>query len=215
MVCANSCGSARSVCVSCSYAFEHAERGRPRRLDRSCLDSLVAAYEYEGVARDAVHALKFGGRVALADLMGEMLLDRAPRMLSDADCVLVPVPSHPANRRRRGFDQARLLATALSKSTGVPVVDCLARQGLRGAQTGMGRAGRLALPTGEFTVRPAAGRHRKADPLAEFPTNVVVCDDVATTTCTLEACASAIRERCNVQTLHGLTFASASVGSST
>lgn len=209
MVCASSCRSASPTCDRCRVELARAERGRPRRLDPSSLDSLSAAYEYEGVARAAVHALKFSGRVALAELMGEMLFERAPGTLN-ADCVIVPVPSHPANRRKRGFDQARLLADALSKATGAPIADCLMRHGLRGAQTEMGRAGRLAIPVGEFAIGPAAGRHCDADPLAEFPTNVVVCDDVATTTCTLEACASAIRERCKVQTIHGLTFASAS-----
>lgn len=210
MVCGDGCETDLRVCPVCRIGLERAEQGRPRRRVRSQLDSLSAAFEYEGVARAAVRSLKYDGRVALAEEMARLMIGRAQSSIDFTRCVLVPVPSHPDNRRRRGFDQAVLIARALSSATGVPLAECLERRGLRGTQTGLGRAARLAVPEGEFIVGRHSSRHRGADPLADFPTNVVVCDDVTTTTCTLEACASAIRERCEVQTIHGLTFASAS-----
>jgi predicted amidophosphoribosyltransferase len=94
---------------------------------------------------------------------------------------LVPVPLHPARRRRRGFNQAAVLAKALARRTGVAVADSLTRSGPGGTQVGRPRSERLAAPLG----RILAPDH--------IPARAIVVDDVATTGATLSACAAALR----------------------
>jgi ComF family protein len=91
----------------------------------------------------------------------------------------VPVPLHPARARKRGYNQAALIAGALAERTGLDVCDCLARAGPRGTQVGRDRAQRLGSIAGSVTL--AANRAP--------PRRAVLVDDVITTGATLAACA--------------------------
>src|SRR3954464_13795506 len=68
---------------------------------------------YEGVARDLIWALKFEGGLGLADLLGAQIAANLPRALRRVP--VVPVPAHPARRRRRGYDPAGVLAAAVAR----------------------------------------------------------------------------------------------------
>jgi ComF family protein len=141
-----------------------------------------AAVAYEGAARDLVRALKYRGAVAVADTMAAQIVARAPAELLRGG-VLVPVPLHPARRRRRGFNQAELLARAIGRRGGLPAATCLRRVGPeRGTQVGRGRDERLESLRGQ--IRPITDDAR--------PTVAVLVDDVATTGATLAACAAAL-----------------------
>src|SRR5207244_3893793 len=86
-----------------------------------------------------------------------------------------------ARRRARGFDQAELLARALARETGRPLLACLERHGPDRSQLGRRRAVRLE--PDRIAVR-ATG---------EPPAAPVLVDDVHTTGATLDACARALR----------------------
>jgi ComF family protein len=141
-----------------------------------------APVAYAGPARDLVSALKFRSATRLADAMAAQIVARAPeRLLEDAS--LVPVPLYPARLRRRGFNQAERLATALARRTGLPMADCLGRRGRAGAQVGRGRVDRAVAVREVISARQGAW----------IPERALVVDDVATTGATLAACAGALR----------------------
>jgi predicted amidophosphoribosyltransferase len=137
--------------------------------------------EYEGVLRSAILALKHHGHDELAEPLAERLAARA-RLAPWADEVtlVVPVPSHPLHRLRRGWTAAELLAHEVARRWRVPAVTGLRRRGL-GRQAGRSRAQRLALSSDTFSAR--------AD-LAGAP--VLVVDDVTTTGATLSRVARAL-----------------------
>ena len=135
-----------------------------------------AAVLYEGPARELVRALKFRAAAGLADAMAaQMLAAGAP------GATLVPVPLAPGRRRRRGFNQAALLARCVAARSGLPLADVLVRAGGARSQVGRGRAARLSGPGGRIEVR------------APPPRRVLLVDDVVTTGATLGACARALR----------------------
>jgi ComF family protein len=144
--------------------------------------ALFAPLAYERGARALVRALKFRGALALADPMAAQMAANAPPALLDRG-TFVPVPLHPARQRRRGFNQAERLATALARRTGLAVSDCLERAGPARPQVGRSRAERLRGIEGTVRLRPGN----------EAPTEAILVDDVVTTGATLAACAATLR----------------------
>lgn len=157
-------------------------------------DSFASAFPYDGEVRPLIAALKFRGAVAIAGELAELMRPRLPSWFEEADWI-VPVPAHPARRRQRGYNQSLLLAKALSKTTEAQVVDCLRRTTITAPQSQLTRAERLEFPRQAISIDERILRQHGRKPLAEFPTKVVLCDDVSTTGVTLEVCAQAIRER--------------------
>jgi ComF family protein len=190
------------LCWSCGG---HAPRGRA--LCTTCRRGLVflprepvvlsgvriwAPIAYEGPARDLVRALKFRGALSLAREMTALAVASAPRDLLRGD--LVPVPLHPVRQRRRGFNQAAVLAEAIARTTGLAVSDCLRRRGPGPPQVGRSRGARLSGPAGSIEVR------------ARVPPTALIVDDVVTTGATIAACATALR-RAGTAELAAIAFA--------
>lgn len=140
-----------------------------------------APLAYQGSGKALIGALKFGGALPVADLMAAQLAATAPPGLLRSGAWLVPVPAHPTRRRRRGFDQALVLATALGRRTGLPVAPCLRRHGPAVRQLGAGRAERRA--PGRLVI----------EAVVPPPRRCILVDDVQTTGATLDACARALR----------------------
>jgi predicted amidophosphoribosyltransferase len=140
-----------------------------------------------------VAALKFGGALAVADVMAAQITAGAPPGLLDG-AALVPVPLPAARRRARGFDQAERLARALAGRTGAPVVPCLRRLGAAPRQTGAPARDRRT--AGRIAVERSA----------PSPRHAVLVDDVLTTGATLHGCAVALRGG-GTRTVAALTYA--------
>jgi competence protein ComFC len=161
------------------------------------LDRLRSVFRYEGDVRRLVHAFEFSGQSSLAPALAQQMLECYRDAHLEAD-VIVPVPLKAVRRRRRGFNQALLLARELSKSLELPCIEALRRQGSASPQAQSPSAEeRRRNVTGAFVVdRPGevAGRA------------VLLVDDVATTGATLSACADELRREGAAAVL-GLTLA--------
>lgn len=193
-----------AVCGDCRRALPWLRGPRCRRCAlpspcapcpaaRAAFERAWAPLAYAGPARALVAALKFGGALALADLMAAQMATTAPAGLlgsgpGEADGsggrrpVLVPAPAHPARARKRGFDQAERLARALSRRTGLPLDACLSRGGAAESQIGASRATRLRKGRVEIAAR------------GPVPARALLVDDVHTTGATLNAAARALRD---------------------
>ncbi len=156
----------------------------PERVQASGID-LWAPVAYEGPAQSLVAALKYRGATTMADTMAAQIAASAPPgvlIAGAARVVLVPVPLHPARLRRRGYNQADLLASALAERTGLGVASCLVRSGPAVTQVGRDRPQRARAIEG--AVRAPSG--------ALVPAHALLIDDVVTTGATLAACAAAL-----------------------
>jgi ComF family protein len=100
-----------SICGACI--------NRPPRFDR-----VEAPFAYRFPVAPLIHALKYGGRLALARTLGEALAQAVPR---DADAI-VPMPLARGRLAERGFNQALEIARMVAARTGIPLLPLACRK---------------------------------------------------------------------------------------
>lgn len=162
------CGQPGLVDVACRFCAEW-----PAALGR-----VRSSVWLDGSAREAVHHLKYGGWPGVAAAMALAMRGLEPLTRGT---VLVPIPLSRKRLRTRGYNQAAVLAAALSKATGLVVdADLMQRARDTPTQTSLTPEGRAANVKDAF-MAPA---------LVEG--TFVLVDDVCTTGATLASAASAL-----------------------
>ena len=186
-------GVGRPFCARCGMptAFEAFVCDGCKGTDFA-FQSARAPLRYEGVGKGIVHALKYRGYTKVVEklavpLMSEVLAGEGPY---DA---IVPVPLHPSRRRKRGFNQAELLARGLARPVGAPVAGALRAVRRTRDQVELSAAGRRANVAGAFAAEERVrGR-------------VLLVDDVFTTGATMSACAGALL-RAGAEEVHAVSL---------
>ena len=171
--------SGTPACGACKYvdfAFETAR----------------APLRYEGVGKEIVHALKYRGYTTVVGRLAAPLLAEAAEGSGAFDWV-VPVPLHRARLRRRGFNQAALLAGGLADSINAPVSDTLRVVRSTRDQVELSAAERRRNVAGAFSAKTRTrGR-------------ILLVDDVFTTGATTSACAAALLDA-GAAEVHAITL---------
>jgi len=181
-----------SLCAECLPALDarlHLPPGTPVGLPGEIPAPLVQVEwcaSFSGVARRALHRLKYAGDRRLALPLGRAVGRRWASAGAGGD-ILVPVPASPDRVRDRGYDQAALIARAAGPVCGLPVHPILERSRATAAQFDLDRGARAGNVRGAFRRRTGP----EAGPRLDGAWAVLV-DDVLTTGSTLAACAEVL-----------------------
>lgn len=147
-----------------------------------CVSVQHALWQFDkgGALQAVMHYLKYerltGVGIELGGLMAERMLKHPAlkRIISKGDCVLLPVPLHFLKFRKRGFNQAFMIARGIQKALDIPICslkDVVRTKNTR-TQTGFTIARRISNISGAFRVNnPEAFRGK----------TVFIVDDVFTT----------------------------------
>lgn len=177
------------LCTLCGIPFSP-EAGE----DRLCGECLItrrpfavarAVALYEDTLLTAIHLFKYRGRIGIGSVLGNIMADFAGGMWDmDTFSVIMPVPLHRKRLRKRGFNQALILARRIAHRFTLPLdFMTLRREVFTEPQVGLGHAERDLNIRGAFTVRKperVAGKR------------ILLVDDVYTTGSTLAECAGTL-----------------------
>jgi len=178
--CAGCCAFGDVLCSACQSTLWRTPLPPPIVLAGGI--TAHAAGSYAGTLRSAILALKFRGFSRLTAVLAQLICARVP-IAADH---LMGVPLHAGRLRARGFDQALLLAHALSAWSGIPVLDdAVVRSQATLPQSRLTKAARAANLRLAFSEGPACG--------AVAGKSIALVDDVLTTGATLAACAAVLR----------------------
>ena len=156
---------------------------RCRRCEAQAFTAARSIGPYEGALRASVLELK--RQPHLSQHLETLLLAAARREPLNLCARIIPVPLHAKRLRSRGFNQASLLAQALSKGLRLPLdeVSLLRVSSTEKYRAGLDAKGRRDTVAGAFEVR---------HPRVIANENILLVDDVFTTGATASACAEAL-----------------------
>ena len=198
-------GESALLCRSCGAALKRAEGllcqrcGLPLKSGGAycfhCRGGKAAKYKcsyirssllFNEPSRALIHAFKYEKYIDIArffaPLMYKTYKENPPYFEAE---FMAPVPIHSRRLRKRGFNQALLLARELSKYNGLEVKDILVRKKKTKTQTSLGRAARKENIKEAFALKDKTCVKGKA---------FILIDDVCTTGATLEECARVLKE---------------------
>ena len=139
---------------------------------------------YVGSVRSSLLRYKFGGASHYARLYGEYLAKCVDENKISCDSITW-APLSRQRLRRRGYDQARLLAEALAGELGLPCEAMLRKKRNNRPQSSTGSA--------EKRRRNVENVYALQDGAAVKGKRILLVDDIVTTGATLSACAKALK----------------------
>ena len=181
LICANCLGKLitdkKQVCINCQrpsiLGLTH-----PKCMSPQSPDALMTFYNYHD---PAVAKILVAGKYYFLPEVYEILGKEIAGAITGgsknflANAIIVPVPLHSQRQRWRGFNQAEILATTLTRQTGLPIKHLLKRIKPTRVQKDLSQAQRLQNIRDVFQITSPEARGK----------NVLLVDDVVTTGATL------------------------------
>ncbi len=174
----------QEYCHDCMQTRHSYDQGYSLWLHRKPVSQSIYRFKYHNQRRYAIHYVE------------ELQKEYAPQIRSWQVEKIMPVPLHRKRMRKRGYNQAELIAEILGKVLDIPVdKDSLRRSKDTIPQKELGRRERERNMEGAFSL---------SDTFMPAGT-VLLIDDIYTTGSTLNAAAAALKKR-GVQKVYFLTI---------
>ena len=149
------------------------------------VDKCLSPLYYHGSVKDSLHRYKFGGATAYADIYSEFIVKCIDENQISCDSITW-VPLSRRRLRKRGYDQAELLAKLIAKHLGQRPVRLLKK--LRDtppqSQTGSAEKRRANIAGAYACLRPALVQGKR----------ILLVDDIVTTGATLSEAAKVLKK---------------------
>jgi len=146
---------------------------------------LITSAGYETPLKQLIASLKYRNNQLVAHELAQHLAKRVTQLIDngllDTPACLIPVPLHRKRLQQRGYNQAYLIAQALSAHLNIPILDCVQRVINTTTQTELDASERQSNMHGAFVLSKAIS-----------PGTVALVDDVYTTGTTMKELARTI-----------------------
>ncbi|MBO4902124.1 MAG: ComF family protein [Lachnospiraceae bacterium] len=171
-----------------------------------CADCQVHAHDFDSgrslllynePMRKSIYRFKYDGRKEYAAYYGQILAQTFAQWIASVNPdVLIPIPLHKDRLKKRGYNQAELIANALSAYVSVPVNNRLLIRGIRTEKQK------------ELNVSERENNLKKAFKSTENDVKLysaLLIDDIYTTGATADAAAACLKEA-GIRRVHILTL---------
>ena len=173
----------KGICGRCRETLERTKNGGKQSGDFFTL--AVSPLFYTGKVRRSILRFKFDDATSYANTYGELMAESVAEHLKGSYDVITWVPLSDKRRRKRGYDQAMLLAMATALKLSDVALELLVKQVDVPAQSSLGGVEkRRANISGVYTVHDEELVRGK---------RVLLVDDVITTGATISECAKTLR----------------------
>ncbi|KKQ34512.1 MAG: Phosphoribosyltransferase [Microgenomates group bacterium GW2011_GWA2_37_6] len=231
----------KNICLVCGNP-SYDGLTHPGCIGRYTIDGSFTGVVFNSISKKLIYQFKYKPHLSsLSSFLGELLYESLiqdeefnkilhslpPKAGRQNDMVLVPIPLSSKRYKKRGYNQAEILAKELSKKFGFPVFNCLIRIKETRTQVGLSKKDRkknvedvFAIARGPVSLHPrptsspdapTAGA-RRGSPALTTPRfslegkNVILVDDVLTTGATMSE-ASSILKRNGAAKVWAIAFA--------
>jgi len=166
----------------------------PKIMGEVGLPDIVSVWEYEGIVEKAIHKIKYDG---CYDIVGELVEKAFEKIVLNLpeDAVITFVPMFKKKEKRRGFNQAEVIAKKVSQLLSLAEQPLLEKVRDNRSQVGLGPEERLENVKGVFRATPDIPNIR----------NVLVVDDVYTTGATMHECIKTLKQA-GIKNVWGFTL---------
>ena len=149
-------------------------------------DRGVAAFAYSDSMKKSMYAFKYNNRREYAQFYADAIAEKYGDIIKIwGPQVIVPVPLHKARLRKRGYNQAEILAKALSRRLGIPVdAGCLLRIKNTTPQKKLNDRQRCNNINNAFQMTKYSVEYKK----------ILLIDDIYTTGATINECAMVMKK---------------------
>lgn len=195
-------GEASLICPVCEESTFTGETHETCK-GRHTLDGLVGVWEYEGVLKQLLLAIKYGGIAhAVQETMERAFFAMAQdtarfspflSFLFEKDTVLAFVPMWKPKERRRGYNQAALAARSLGTMCNKIPEALLKKIRDTKSQTALKKKERLQNVKNSFEVAEQT-LNKTRNIRGKIPERVVLVDDIWTSGATMRECAKVLKK---------------------
>lgn len=197
-----SCGSCSpnfntKFCLRCGKAIDNQANYciDCKGVNNNSFDEARAPFVFSGSVKSVVHKLKYGDGRFMARYMAEYMADSYYQSGWGVDVVTF-VPMDVKRRKSRGYNQAELIAQALSDIIQKPCIELLKKTKSIKNLASMNRKQRAQAIKGTIVALDVDIKGKK----------ILLIDDVMTTSATANECSAALRKR-KTDKIYALTFA--------
>jgi ComF family protein len=144
-----------------------------------------AALVYDEFTSKSIYRFKYNHKREFAKVYGRIMVERLGEKIKswNAD-VIIPVPIHKSRMKKRGYNQAKLIADELSKRLNIPVCNTLVvRNTATSVQKDLSAKARQNNLKKAFNVTKNDVKYR----------SVLIVDDIYTTGATVDAMARCLK----------------------
>lgn len=144
-------------------------------------------FPYVNEYRRAIIRWKYTGIRKYARGFAELFVKESNLLQALEIDAIVPVPIAPSRMRKRGFNQALDFAEAISRLTGIQVIDCLERNRETRPQASCNLKERYT------NIKGSISCNIDKDKIKKNISNVLIVDDIYTTGSTVKECCKALK----------------------